>query len=97
MAKLSAHGREVARIEKFTERPENELTVWTRVTYAIMSDGYLMKKLTVRFAFDEFRGEHTHSYGWKRCRKLLPTESVESFVDAMIKNHGFEKVIIRRI
>lgn len=97
MAKLSAHGRELARIERMTEGKEDESTIWTRHTYALMSDGYIMKKLTVRFRESACIEAYTHSYGWKRCRKLLLTETVDSFVDAMVKNHGFSKVLIGRI
>lgn len=72
MAKLSAHGEELGRVElERTPTREGALTCWTRITYAVMEDGVILKKLDVRFKADaNGHGGGFHSYGWKKHGKL---------------------------
>jgi hypothetical protein len=67
MAKLSARGRtEVARFskeEKVTDPSRS--TDWERTTYALMSDGHLLKKWDVNFKSSNILPGGKHSYGWK--------------------------------
>lgn len=67
MAKLSAHGFEVARLvcETNVTNPDRS-TDRERATYSFRSDGYVLIKHDVHF---RERGEW-HSYGWKLHRKL---------------------------
>lgn len=77
MARLSAHGREVARIE--SERAgDGDLTTWERVSFAVMADRWVLRKLDARF--DDGR---RHSYGWKRYRKVgsVDPETVDRLVE----------------
>lgn len=90
MAKLSAHGTEYARFEKKTINQPTEYTEWSRYEYAIMSDGWILKKLTVRFRADGISRAYTHSYGWKRARKIKSNKILDA-VDYFI-NQGFKKV-----
>ena len=67
MAKLSARGRtEVARFSKEQAVDDPERTIdWQKVTYALMSDGHVLKKLDVRFKKSPLLEGYKHSYGWK--------------------------------
>ena len=58
MARLSAHGRELLRIEleKDVTDPEDSVS-WVRLTRVVMSDGKVMQKQDVRW--------RRYSYGWK--------------------------------
>lgn len=86
MAKLSAHGTELLRIEK-VESIENgllkptyansdgteypSLTTWDRTTRAYMSDGVILEKIDVRFRPDTCNPNgRFYSYGWKRAGKI---------------------------
>ena len=72
MAKLSAHGRELLRVEKETEiNDPNENITWRRVTRAYFGDGKILSKTDVRWKPDQYRpnGEH-YSFGWKLHGKL---------------------------
>ena len=54
MAKLNAHGSEVARFVK--ELPiDDSMVTERRKVIAVMSDGYVMQKYQVRFAPDQYR------------------------------------------
>lgn len=74
MAKLSAHGTEVARFSKEHETPESTLTSWSKTTYAIMSDGAVLQKRDVRFRPADYEkaqypNGRLSSYGWKKHNK----------------------------
>jgi hypothetical protein len=64
MAKLKAHGTEVARFEQYlVEAGENGSR---RVTvYSIRSDGAILKKLKVYFKAGTYRPAYWHDFGWK--------------------------------
>jgi hypothetical protein len=72
MAKLSAHGTELYRLElsKTDDNPDS-LTSESRRTVSIRSDRKVLDKLDVRFKPDKYHpnGEW-HSYGWKLYGKL---------------------------
>lgn len=94
MAKLSAHGYEVARYEKETETPNGQFTVWEKKTYAIMSDGRILSKNDAKFrpASWETKPRH-HSWGWKRGKKVADTsfKTVEGIISFLISK-GYAKV-----
>lgn len=81
MAKLSAHGKELLRIEleRDITDPESS-TTWRRVTRAYMSDGKVMEKIDVRFKPDNYHpaGER-YSYGWKLYAKRKAGTTIESY------------------
>ena len=68
MAKLSAFGRtEVIRFAKeqwALNRESHERIDWCKVTYALMSDNFLLMKREVRFVKTDFHETYKHSYGW---------------------------------
>lgn len=75
MAKLSAHGNELLRIERELDiNDPDRLTIWERITRAYMSDGKVMQKIDVRFKDDE-----RHSYGWKLYATLKKGSTIESY------------------
>jgi hypothetical protein len=82
MAKLSAHGKELLRIEleKDDTRPDSS-TTWSRKTRAYMADGKVLEKFDVRFKPDQFRpkGEF-YSYGWKLVAKQKKTTTDEAYI-----------------
>ena len=72
MAKLSAHGRELLRIERELEITDPESsTTWARITRTYHADGKILQKHDVKFKPDSYRpnGER-YSYGWKLYAKL---------------------------
>jgi hypothetical protein len=87
MAKLSAHGKELLRIEleRDITDPESS-TTWRRVTRAHMSDGKVMEKIDVRFKPDQYRpnGER-YSYGWKLYAKRKTGTTIESYREYVAK------------
>lgn len=99
MAKLSAHGRKIAQVEKVTETPDDRLVIWKRVSYTLMEDGVVLKKVDVRFRPNPAAGEEAsspHSYGWKIAKKeppnsLSPGQRCDVFVQAFV-SAGFEVV-----
>jgi len=89
MAKLSARGRtELARVSKTIDlrgNPNPNLNVDLRkTTYALMSDGTLLKKMDVHFVPvpNSFSSEgENYSYGWKVEHKTKATK--EEFLARM--------------
>lgn len=92
MAKLSARGRtEVARFskEKTVTDPDRYVD-WERITYALMSDGHLLKKRDVRFKETTILAEQKHCYGWKDEGKVKASpERVREFL--LAKGYTEEK------
>lgn len=82
MAKLSARGRtEVARFskEKTVTDPDRYVD-WERITYALMSDGHLLKKRDVQFKEAGIMPAYKHNYGWKDEGKVKASpEKVREF------------------
>lgn len=89
MAKLSAHGQELMRLEKVNQVSDGtlspvyknsdgtespSLTTWDRTTRAYMADGVILEKMDVRFRPDRFDPEgRLYSYGWKKSGRLKGT------------------------
>ena len=71
MAKLSAHGIELLRIER-ERKPENDPDVmWERVTRSYRSDGKILQKRDVRFAPDSMDPDgRRYSWGWKLASRV---------------------------
>lgn len=78
MAKLSAHGTELLRVERTREhtREQDDLTSWERDTRAYMSDGKVLVNRTVVFwpASYESKGRR-HNYGWTVKGDVKPSLS----------------------
>jgi hypothetical protein len=71
MAKLSANGQELLRVERVTDKPASELIIWERDTLSYRSTGMVLRKLDVRFRPDEYNPSgRFHSYGWKRWKRV---------------------------
>lgn len=86
MAKLSAHKKELLRVERERDIMDPErLITWERVTRTYHSDGKVLQKYDVRFKADSYHpnGE-LHSYGWKVEGKIkadrTPQQAVENIV-----------------
>jgi hypothetical protein len=72
MAKLSAHGRELLRIEREVEvnDPEQSIT-WARWTRTYHADGKILQKYDVKFKPSPYQTQgERYSYGWKLYARL---------------------------
>ena len=81
MTRLSAHGKELLRVE--LERDINDperSTTWERITRAYMPDGKVMQKIDVRFKPSSFQpsGER-YSYGWKVYAQRKAGTTIENY------------------
>jgi hypothetical protein len=87
MAKLSAHGKELLRIELERDITEPESsTSWRRVTRAYMSNGKVMEKIDVRFKPSSIRPEgERYSYGWKIYATRKAGSTIESYREYVAK------------
>ena len=86
MAKLSAHGKELARVAKENPVTDSGVIVWERTTVVLMSDGKLLKKRDVQFKplLHENGIGQKHCYGWKAYGKVKPEVTAEVFFDAYL-------------
>jgi hypothetical protein len=74
MAKLSAHGTEVARYERRQPSTGGAAGVVERVSrFSFRSDGALLEEYLVRFEATPINKERLHSYGWKLYKRKLTT------------------------
>jgi len=95
MAKLSAHGRELLRVER--ERaindPERSIT-WERLTRSYHADGKVLQKYDIRFKPDTYHPQgELHSYGWKLFGKIKADRTAQQAVDTIaqsIRDKGAE-------
>lgn len=71
MAKLSAHGAELARFER---HGAIETAKFTEVV-AVMADGWTLRKVK----FQPMDGSRPHDTGWKRAAKRDPQASIRLF------------------
>jgi hypothetical protein len=71
MAKLSAHGHEVARLTYGGPRPDSDALVSHETfTLSFRSDGHILRKQQVTFRSPNCDGsEHRHDYGWKLYKR----------------------------
>lgn len=85
MAKLTAHGTELARLVKSME--PSELTTESTYHVSIRSDGAILKKHTVKFKPLPMLGEtvpKSHDYGWKLAIRhtVIPVvELIKAYTD----------------
>ena len=93
MAKLSAHGHEILRLEQERDIPasEDSLCNWERKTRSYMSDGKILEKWDVRFrpdSLDTANGRpngRLHSYGWKITAKLKTGFAMEQHAAKVLR------------
>lgn len=86
MAKLSAHGRELLRIEqeKFITDP-NESITWARWTRTYHADGKILQKYDCKFKPSPYQSQgERYSYGWKLYAKLKKEVNPQEHVDRQI-------------
>jgi hypothetical protein len=90
MAKLSAHGQELIRLERENKR-EDGVLIWERDTVTLCSDYVVLRKRDVRFSPDRFHPNgRLHHYGWKRVGKLeLEPDSAQRFIE-YYEEKGYE-------
>ena len=82
MAKLSAHGEQLIRLEREQTR-QDEFITWSRDTVVLCSDDVVLRKRDVRFVPDQFHpAGRLHHHGWKRVGKLkrLP-DTAQRFIE----------------
>ena len=90
MAKLSAHGTELARVSHETATPDGDLTIWERETLSFRSDGHIMRKHDVRFKGDRYSpAGRFHSYGWKLWKRFNGATTMARSVKARECIPGF--------
>lgn len=91
MAKLSAHGRkEIFRVSKtVTFEPNSENTCglrWEKITYALMSDRKILKKVQVQFIGTQGNSDWGHDYGWKVAYTLKASLTPEQALAIFAKD-----------
>lgn len=80
MAKLRARGRqEIVRMVRERETPDDRLTTSEKEQAALMSDGNVLKRRTIRWREASY-GSATHDYGWKVAGKIKAGLTPEDFV-----------------
>ena len=89
MAKLSAHGRELARFEKMMSGDCDVLA--RRKLYSIRDDGAILSKYMVHFAAGQYRGAYWHDYGWKLAARPKTARPLEFLRPALIAQ-GFSEL-----
>lgn len=84
MAKLNAYGqREVFRIARERDLPNDPFVSWERIERAIMHNGRILEKRTVLFR-DSLYGPYRHAWGWKLHARLKPGWTPRAFVDLLL-------------
>ncbi len=80
MAKLSAHGNELIRLEK--ESGPSEYSERIRTSLAVMADGKILRKVDswYRRSWSPEKLEHQCS-GWKRYNKLGPSVTATDYAN----------------
>ena len=89
MAKLSAHGRELARFEKLMSGDADVIA--RRKLYSVREDGAILSKYMVQFAADRYRGAYWHDYGWKLAARPKKARPLDSFRPAALAQ-GYSEV-----
>src|SRR3954465_6521157 len=93
MAKLSAHGQEVFRVEKEGDVTDPaRSTTWEKTTISLMSDGKILEKVVVRFKPSSYETKpRLHDYGWKKRAMLKPEGDPAKLLEAYLKK-GYKLV-----
>jgi hypothetical protein len=88
MAKLSAHGKELLRVERERQIGGSERSVtWERVTRTYHADGKVLQKYDVRFKPDTYHPQgELHSYGWKLFGRLKRDRTAQQAVDNIARS-----------
>lgn len=89
MARLSAHGKELARFEKRLAGDASVLA--RRKLYSVREDGAILSKYMVQFAADQYRAAYWHDYGWKLAARPKVARPLEYFRPAAIAQ-GYTEV-----
>lgn len=86
MAKLSAHGKELLRIERELDitDPESSVT-WARLTRTYHADGKILQKHDCKFKPSGYSAGERYSYGWKLFAKLKKDVSPVAHVAKQIE------------
>lgn len=79
MARLSAHGKEIARFSKIEQ--SNTLS---ETQYAIFEDRWVLKKLKIFQEASLYSPARWHDYGWKLFRKVKEGHT-ESWIEKVEK------------
>lgn len=88
MAKLSAHGYEVARLTKSLtlDHGGGLGTTEYRVVLSFRSDGHIMRNLTALGIHDtRYGGSPDHTYGWKLYKKLPASVKRDDRAERVLK------------
>jgi len=91
MARLSANGKELARVRKVTQSTDDPGVEWTRVERVLMESGWILQNVTIRYAASQYRAAHNHSFGWSRFRKTKAGVTPEVFISTYAQA-GWEAV-----
>jgi hypothetical protein len=77
MAKLSAHGYELARLTKSARIGDTDY----KVVLSFRSDGHILRNLTALGIHDtRYGGSPDHTYGWKLYKKLKANTHAEALL-----------------
>ena len=84
MARLSAHGTEIARFEKLEGASADRDVLERRTRYSVRSDGAIMKEYSVLFAAGPYSPQRWHSYGWKLAARPKVARPLEHLRPALL-------------
>lgn len=82
MARLSAHGKKVVRLERRSSLQDSGTPY--RETVALMEDGVVLRKV-------DFYGEYPHGTGWKKYARKKDEFTSEQWTEKYIKM-GYRRV-----
>jgi hypothetical protein len=88
MAKLSANGRELARMSKARDLTleQDDSCSWERKTYSFRSNGWILEKRDVLFRPGPYdRAPYRHSWGWTRYRRVKKGRDVVAVVASLVE------------
>lgn len=83
MARLSAHGAEVARLERRSTLQDSGTSY--RETVALMEDGVVLRKV-------DFYGQYPHGTGWKKYARIKDILAPERWVEFYVTKKGYIRV-----
>ena len=78
MAKLSAHGIELLRIERERQTPDDPDTIWERITRSYRADGKILQKEDIRFKPDSTDPQgRLYSGSWKLASRVRRDQDIK--------------------